>query len=321
MKPLYESSLDFRRLKRMVSIDRVLRHYGLMENLLRRGATVRGRCPLHGGDNPTAFRVHLEKNVWMCFTHCGGGDTVELIRRIEGCSHGEAARRMRSLALLPGERGEWEGPVASREEEPFRPFVRRLPLDPQVPFLQEEKGITMKTAALFEAGASERSTFLRGMVGIRLHDLRGMPLGYAGRRLESERISLLGKWRYPRGFPKKEVLFNAHRARPHRSLGVVVVECPWATLRVHQAGIPSVVGLLGTRLWGAQEEWLRSAPTVVLMLDGDEAGFRGSDELEERLCDSHQVHVCRLPQGKEPESLTDDELRQCLLPLLPPPSP
>ena len=49
---------------------------------------------------PTAFRVHLTRGMWRCFTACGGGDTVDLIRCIENCSYAEAARYL-YLTILP----------------------------------------------------------------------------------------------------------------------------------------------------------------------------------------------------------------------------
>src|SRR5512138_2480522 len=85
-------------LKTRVSIGQVLAAYGLDSRLKGRDGRLKGPCPLHGGDNPTAFRVDLQRNLWRCFTACGGGDTVELIRRIHGCSYAQAARHLYHLA-------------------------------------------------------------------------------------------------------------------------------------------------------------------------------------------------------------------------------
>jgi hypothetical protein len=49
--------------------------------------------------------VHLERNLWRCFTSCGGGDTIELVRRIHGCSYAQAARHM--VRLAEGVRPAW----------------------------------------------------------------------------------------------------------------------------------------------------------------------------------------------------------------------
>lgn len=77
-------SLDLQHLKQQVSIRHVLASYGLDKDLRRQGDQLIGHCPLHGGDNTSAFRVHLTRGIWHCFSACNvGGDVVDLIRRIE----------------------------------------------------------------------------------------------------------------------------------------------------------------------------------------------------------------------------------------------
>lgn len=305
-----QTTFSFRALKRLVSIGQVLAAYGLAGSLRLRGDQLVGPCPLHGGDNPTAFRVHLGRGLWRCFTACGGGDVVELVRRVEDCDYAEAARH---LARIAGDQALTSpaitGPASRRgETAPFRPFRRRIPLDPRADFLQGRKDIDVATAARFEAGRTDRSTFLRGTVAVRLHDLDGRPLGYCGRRLDPDEIARWGKWRFPAGFPKAETLFNAHRALTARRGGLVVVECPWAVMRLAQAGIDGAVALLGTALSDAQAAWLAAAPAVLLMLDGDRAGRRAAATVAARLAGATTVAVHHLPDGCEPEDLDDRQL-------------
>jgi hypothetical protein len=53
--------------KAFLSIGQVLAHCGLDSRLRVRGRQFTGPCYLHGGDNPTAFRAHLARNLWRCF--------------------------------------------------------------------------------------------------------------------------------------------------------------------------------------------------------------------------------------------------------------
>ena len=304
-----QKSFSFRLLKQQVSIGQVLNTYGLIKSLKARGDQLCGPCPLHGGDNPTAFRVHLRRGWWRCFTSCGGGDIVELVRRIENCDYAEAARHLRRLT-----QGEQTSPLEQRltshraPTAAFRPFRHRIPLDPNVAFLQHHKGINVTTAASFEAGCTDHSTFLRDTVAVRLHDLRGNPLGYCGRRLLTSEITRWGKWRFPKGFPKSSTLFNAHRAVSVRAGGIVVVECPWAVMRLTQACIPGAVALLGTTMSDVQADWIAAAPHVLLLLDGDEAGRRAAPTIVRRLAGVTSVAVHQLPEGHEPEDITDHQL-------------
>jgi hypothetical protein len=48
------------------------------------GKELRGRCPVHGGDNPTSFCVNVEKQVFRCHACSEGGDLISLYRAVEG---------------------------------------------------------------------------------------------------------------------------------------------------------------------------------------------------------------------------------------------
>lgn len=309
------SPYDFKYLKSVVSIHQVLSAYGMLDKLVLRNHQLSGPCPLHKGDNRTAFRVNPAKNVWNCFTACGGGDTVDLIRKIENCSHADAARIMKNLAA--------EAPPVSDPrpyhsgQTAFSPFIRRIALNPKTPFLQKKKRISAATAVRFESGVTERSAFLRNAVAVRLHDFSGEPLGYCARRLDANEIKVWGKWRFPKGFPKNQTLYNAHRAIAFRKHGVIVTECPWSVMRISQAGFPNAVSLLGTALSVVQKNWLVKAPLVFLMLDGDSSGRKAASEIAAKLDDNTKIFAHHLPDGYDPDDLSDDELRSLLLPYFP----
>ena len=305
---MYNPNFTFRYLKTRVTIGDVLAAYGLDSQLKRRNDQLYGPCPLHHGDNPTAFRVHLTRGLWRCFTACGGGDIVDLMRCIENCSYAEAARHLYRLIDWPRPARSCVTPAQYCSKSTFFPFRRRIPLNPRVPFLQDAKKISISTAINHEAGTTVDSSFLRGTVAVRLHDLCGQPLGYCGRHLYPDNIARWGKWRFPKGFPKGKILYNAHRAQSARTKGIVVVECPWAAMRLTQAGMKGVVSLLGTSLSFVQEDWLSKAPAVLLMLDGDDPGRKAALSIARALCSLTSVFIYNLPDGLEPEDLSDSEL-------------
>jgi DNA primase len=298
---------SFRFLKTRISIGQVLAAYGLDARLKAKNNQLTGPCPIHGGDNPTAFRVHLERNLWRCFTHCGGGDTVELIRRIHGCSYAQAARHLYRLAEgLP--LNIVRAPQRTSNCSSFKPFNRPIALNPQSYFLQTIKKITTVTANCFEAGTTQTSPFLKNTIALRLHDIQGRPLGYCARLLRTSQIARFGKWRFPKHFPKAHILYNAHRAERFRHEGIIVVECPWAAMRLSQAGSPNVVSLLGTQLFEDQLIWLSQAPGILLLLDGDPAGRDASARIAQSLRPYTTAYTHLLPDSKEPEDLTDESL-------------
>jgi DNA primase len=296
--------LSFQYLKRAVPIEAVLHAKGLSTHLKKRKDQLFGPCPIHGGDNPSAFVVSLKKNLWHCFTKCdAGGDIVEFVRRLDGKSYRQTAQYLASLAhTLPG-------PVTSyglSSKRPFRPFTKHLPLNGSITWLKE-KGITPKAARRFDAGLYQGTGFLNKCIAIRLHDLKGQPIGYAGRRLNPEQVKKYGKWKYPPGMPKKDLLFNYHRIQSHLHEGLVVVEGPWGVMRLDQLHIPAVA-LLGIHLSHTQHDLLCKSPKVILMLDGDNAGRKAAVRIRKILELSTQVRQVNLPTDTDPDDLDDDTL-------------
>jgi DNA primase len=294
---------DFGALKRVVSVEHVLASRGRDGSLRRVGRRLVGACPVHGGDNPTAFVVDPERNTWFCFTGCGrGGDVVDLVRLLDGASYRQAGQ---TLAQLAGEEVPLRASLpiigARSTPSPFRPFTGRLRLDPRHPFLQR-KGIEVRTAEAFEAGAYQpNSGFLAGCIGVRLHDPSGAPLGYAGRHLNAASGS---KWKLPPRFPKAQTLYGFHRIDD--ATGVVVVECPWAVMRLAQVRV-AAVALLGIHASRDQLARLRRFSRVLLLLDGDEAGRQATRTLR-RALSPNPVFTGSLPEGLDPDDLDDAEL-------------
>lgn len=294
-KPPFPQRLDFGMIKHQVSIIDVLGARGLLDGLHRRGNRWTGPCPIHRGDNTTAFVVDGTKNLWYCFSGCArGGDVIELVRLLDGVDVRAAAVH---LAGMP--------PSAPMPPTPrraaFRPFVQTLYVEAESPFLLD-KGISPATARAYEAGAWRGRGMLAGCVAVRLHTPTGSPLGYAGRRLTGEG----SKWTFPNSFPKNDILYGHHRVDPFAPQ-LVVVECPWGVMRLAQIGVPAVA-LLGTALSERQAELLSSRARIVLLLDGDAAGRRGALGAARRLEVGVDVVIATLPAGKDPDDLSDEDL-------------
>lgn len=251
------------------------------------------------------------------FTRCGGGDVVDLLRRLGHHSYRECAEYLAAVAATspsPSTPGSPSPRASPSGAATFRPYTRCLHLDPAAPLLRS-KGIRSATARHFEAGAYDGPGFLAGCVAVRLHDPGGRPLGYAGRRLDPHEALRYGKWKMPPRLPKKQLLYGYHRVERFLSAGVVLVECPWGVMRLAQLRI-AAVALLGTRLSEDQHRLLASAPRVIVMLDGDPAGREATKRIRRQLSPSADVRVAYLPRGLDPDDLSDDRLAACVRPLL-----
>jgi len=293
---LDKKSMDLEQLKRGLSILKVLAWYG-HEGFRKEGSEYVGACVVHGGDNPTALHINPEKNLWHCFTRCGGGTVIDLVMMLEGVGVGKALGKLRVIAEEAGFR-----PAEVKREENKQ--VKECPCPMTIDTWHhtlEERGISHDLAEYFGMGYCSRGYFQDRIV-VPVHDGEGKLLGYIGRATNA----MEPKYLLPRGFPLGKILFNMHRVKDAER--VVVVEGVFDAVRVHAAGYP-VVALLGSQLTQGQAVLLRGFRSVVYLLDGDEAGRRAVEKILEREDLPEGIRV-DLPEGKDPWDMGVDEIRR-----------
>jgi transposase len=110
--PAPRPQVDFAFMRKQVTMEQVLRHLGLLEDLRGRGQQLRGCCPVHGraGTKERTFSVHLGKNAFQCFAaDCGAkGNVLDLWAAVHHLPLYEAALHL----------AETFGLRRNREEEP-----------------------------------------------------------------------------------------------------------------------------------------------------------------------------------------------------------
>jgi DNA primase len=174
------------------------------------------------------------------------------------------------------------------------------------------RGFTIPTIKTFEMGYCTRG-LMRGRIAIPIHDQHGTLVAYAGRAVDDDLAVKAGKYRLPDGFKKSFVLFNLHRATEPGDHGLILVEGFFACAKVHQAGFPNVVALMGSTLSEAQEQLLLAhTDRAALMFDGDDAGTKCLREFYVRLRRRMYLREIHLESGEQPDSLTEDRIRELL---------
>lgn len=331
--------VDFRAVKREVSIVQVLEHYGVLEGMHRRGDSITGACPIHGGKNETSFRVSISKNAWNCFSQCGsGGNVLDFVAKKENVSVLKAANLLvdwfdlqvspysehepedSKAANKPPKQRHSNEPRSTDPKDGEQQIAENKPLDFTLKNLQTDhpylaqRGLTKETVETFGLGFCSKGLH-KGYIVIPIHNEKGQIVAFAGRWPgDSDKP----KYQLPKGFMKSLELFNLHRAivepedRP-----LVVVEGYFDCMKLWQHGIKRVVALMGSSLSPAQESLLRKHTTtksrIVLMLDEDDAGRKGREEIALRLARFAFVKVCAFEKpGTQPESLTLAEVQQFL---------
>jgi DNA primase len=254
-------------------------------------------------------------------------------------------RRERLLALLTRtaayyERYLWESTEAARareylegrglREETLREFrVGYAPSAWDSVLLASRRG-GFSESELYAAGLAQRSQEngrlydrFRGRIMFPLADIRGRVLGFGARAMREEQQETRSGARQGGRSPKylntsdNEVyhkglhLYGADLARSHAARAGEVILCEGYTdvIALRQAGLPNVVGLMGTALTGEQvAELARMAQTVLLALDADSAGQEAMLRAARLAAGRNlELRVVTLPGGKDPAELVQRE--------------
>jgi DNA primase len=308
---------DFKSLKQRIPLDHVLARYGV--KLRRVGLhTLYGRCPLPthtSRQSRQSFSVNLSLQVWSCHSASCiaarggriGGHVIDLVAIMERCSLREAGLWLQDWFSV---RTSHPAPVraqaiASLAAEPNRPLGFTLQrIDTRHQYLAQ-RGISPATARMFGVGMYHGNGFLAGRCVVPIRDEKSQLVAYAGRAVNGEEP----KYRFPAGFRKSQVLFNLDRAVQTGGNHAIVVEGFFDALKVHQAGQPAVIALMGSSFSQRQLELLLSHfARVTLMLDGDEAGRRAAEAIAQVLRPNASVNKVELPHGLQPDQLSSAEI-------------
>jgi DNA primase len=336
--------IDFRAVKAAITMERVLEHYGLLDKFKRSGDSLSGPCPIHKGDNPTQFRISVSKNIWHCFSECKhGGNVLDFIAKMEDVSIHAAAVKAIEWFGLDSEAMSAKSDVGGGEENnpaprseptskprpaaekaapspektgPNTPLKFRLDkLEREHPYLVE-RGLTLETIMDFGAGYCAKG-MMAGRIAIPIHNPEGNVVAYCG-RWPGQPAADTPKYKLPQGFRKSLELFNIDRAsKEPADKPLVIVEGFFDCMKLHQNGCRKVIALMGSSLSAAQEEMIRKHSgrnsRIIVMLDEDEAGRAGRDDIAARLAKFAFVKVHVFDQeGRQPEHLTTEEVHAFL---------
>jgi DNA primase len=319
--------VNFLAVKAAVRMTEVLQSYGVDWLRSPRPNQLQGRCPIHGGGRIDAFHVSLSKNAFQCFACQARGNVLDFVAAMEQCSVREAAlllKRRFSISgdgsarlepVTPGWRSSMRSNWLGKNEAINKPLSFALrAVDGSHPYLTS-RGIFPETAAHFGVGFYGGPGLMNGRLVIPIHNASGELVAYAGRSLDGAPP----KYRLPARFVKSHVLFNFHRAAALDEKTVVVVEGYFDCLKVHQAGFPSVVALMGTALFPVTETLLsKRFQRVILMLDADNPGHQAADRIATQLASKCSVGIVRVPVGSQPDQLNQADITALLVPNLVP---
>lgn len=334
--------IDISAVKAATTLEQILKHYGILASLKPSGASLRGICPIHKGDDPKQFSVSLEKGLWKCFSECQhGGNHLDFVMRMEDCSSQAAAWKLNEWFGLGLEGKTTAKPRPQRNSskpvshaEPLqetsstptpaptedlvtetgenRPLGFALEnLDREHPYLAE-RGLDAATIAEFGVGYCAKG-IMAGRIAIPIHNSQGQLVANAG-RWPGEPPEGKEKYRLPGKFLKTLEVFNFHRAvQEPGETPLIIAEGFFGVMHLWQQGFRRAVALMGWSMSQRQEEMIASmvnpSSRIVFMLDGDEAGTGARKGIASRLAEYAFVKVFRWPTSLiQPDELTSEHL-------------
>jgi DNA primase len=183
---------------------------------------------------------------------------------------------------------------------PNAPLKFRLDkLERTHPYLTEQRGLTPETIVDFGIGFCAKG-MMADRIAIPIHNAKGEVVAYAG-RFPGEPGEDIPKYKLPPGFRKSQELFNLDRAAQRTGdQPLIIVEGFFDAMKLHQHGCYKVVALMGSTMSAAQEELIRQHTNnqshVIVMLDENEAGKAGREDIACRLSKSCFVRVHQFDQ-------------------------
>jgi DNA primase len=337
------SFVDFKVVKAAITMEQVLEHYGLMDKFKRGTDSLNGPCPIHGGSNPTQFRVSVSKNIWNCFSECKhGGNVLDFIARMDDVSIHAAALKaiewfnLDTEGMSPGDSQEQSGESPKSDAAPAQKPVAKQPapaaekgvpnaplkfrldkLERSHPYLVE-RGLSLETIVDFGLGFCSKG-MMADRIAIPIHNVKGEVVAYAGRFPGEPPDENTPKYKLPQGFRKSQELFNIDRAiKEPADRKLIIVEGFFDAIKLHQHGCRKVVALMGSTMSATQEDLIRKnckpGDQIIIMLDENEAGRAGRDDIACRLSKFCFVraHVFDQPD-MEPEHLSAEQVQQLFL--------
>ena len=317
--------MDFKSIKLSISMEQILKHYGIFDTLVQKGDSLSGSNPFDASStNPTRFRVSLSKNCWNIFGSELGGNVLDFVAHMENIDVRSAALKIQESFNLTPDNSKRSVKLKTPAAAPQRPdskeeqgsvvnnplgFVLKH-LDSDHSYLQE-RSLTKDTIQCFGIGFCSKG-ILKGRIAIPIHNVHGELVAYTG-RWPGDPPEGEGKYKFPKGFHKSLEIFNLYKAIEHASMPLILVEGVFDCMRIWQLGYPSVGAILGSELSDNQASLLKYhwKGNILILFDNDDAGKSGHSKALAKLGASHWVRSASLPnQDMQPDDLDLESFKE-----------
>ena len=262
-------------------------------------------CPIHHGDNTTAFTYKAKIHKWGCWTnHCHkncGSDILGLIQALNKCTFQEAIQYVMEVTGQTVEtnlnrndlnrkifiRNKLRGMEPQEIEKTFNRGILEG-LDSNVEYFRNRgfRPETLKAFGAFFCNNPQKPLYGRACLTI----INGQDeiVGFTGRKTtlidKEDSNDTVPKWKHmPLDIKATKYLFGLNRAKGYiKESGVaILVEGPLDIMRMHEAGFPQTVSTFGNNFSDEQRQLLiaSGAKTLLIAYDPDKGGDIGTDNV------------------------------------------
>jgi len=257
-------------------------------------------CPVHDGDNPTAFSMYNNTGVWTCWTHnCQskwGPSPYGLIAAMLN-KHGikttvdsflkDNQIFLSDINYTEGIKSiKYNNVIMSRDE-----YLKKIKV-PCKYYLN--RGFEKSTLLKYDVGTClDKTKKLYGSAIIPVYNTSYTGItAYSARKNTSDKQY---RWKHMSGGWRSNSLYNSWFAKSHIKTSGVAILCegPAKVWRLEEAGFNNAMAIFGTKFSPGQQQILSTcgAEHVVILFDNDNAGKIASGDIAEKLKGLYNITI------------------------------
>ncbi len=299
--------------ERIVDIMEALDIYDGMSD---RPKYINGRCPLHGGDNPTAFSWNFNMGIFKCFTNqcCNGGnDVFALVGKLKKYDFYASIQwiidvldiNLDELHMTDVEMADVKFIKKSKQCLVKDTIIGNGILEKLKPtdYVTKERGFDPELVKRYQPRMGDSNIIhkMNNRVVFPVRNRIGDIVGFTGRKIVEDGNKKNPKWFNSPEFNKNQHLLNINFAAKHiqKTRVAVVTEGFFDIMKFESAGVHNSLGLSGISMSQEQTSLLLSVGTflVIVALDNNKAGKKGKDKIVKHLQNFCDVAVFEIPDG------------------------
>lgn len=256
------------------------------------------RCPLHGGDNDTAFCYYKDSNIWRCFTHLchekWGSGPNGLMRGLNiDCTQVEYDRVIHSQFIT--ERAAEEPEIKVERKT----VIQHLDELPSTYFIK--RGFHASILQSYDIGTcfNIKSPMYNRAVVPCYEESGQYAIGFSGRDITNTD----SKWKHSYGFKKSHYLYNLWKQKQNvlKYQTAILVEGFGDVWKMEEAGVPCCLAIMGTNLSIAQSDILSrlGVMKLILLLDNDPPGETSKTSIYNKYKLLYNISIPKLSYKKD----------------------